>query len=200
MNSPIHINKCPNADAAVTKASQDLAAALQQALAENTDILLLLSGGGNLVVAQNTQGLINQSRITTYVLDERFSRDPAQNNSLQLQAAGIEVELTVPAATESVEEFAARFNGEITTWLLEHPQGKIICTWGMGPDGHVAGISPMPDEADRYQETFYQTTQLVVGYEGNLQPPTRVTVTPTFICQKIDILLGVPSKMLGRNF
>lgn len=203
MNNEVKRNMTPNkleihhydsADKAQAAATDELTKVLETSLSEKKKILLLLSGGGNLQVAEQVGlRLLNNEDITIYVLDERFSADATLNNSLQLQKIGIAVNLTVPTETETVAQFAERFNLQIQTWVDQNPDGQIICTWGMGPDGHVAGISPMPDEPERFAQTFIGRQQIVVGYTGNLVPPERVTVTADFLTNQVDILLGFVS-------
>ncbi len=186
----IEINKYPTLDDALVGAINELKKALSEELQKKRKILLLLSGGANLKVAQEAIELINNDMVTAYVLDERFSSDPSVNNSIQLSNLGINVCLTVPAETESINDFAERFDNEIRSWIENNHEGTILCTWGMGPDGHIAGISPMAESKDQFKKIFINTDKYVIGYSGNLIPPQRVTLTPSFITEKIDLALG----------
>ena len=137
---------------------------------------------------------MHHEALTIYVFDERFSSEPSLNNSLQIQALGVPITLTVPTKTETLSAFAHRFNQVLTEWLTTNQQGVVIATLGMGPDGHIAGISPFPEDPNRFAEIFNQD-QMAVGYIGNLQPPERVTVTPKFL-KRITTIIGV---ITGQN-
>lgn len=185
-----NIKSCKTAQEAINLATAKLIDSLQIALNRNKKILLLLSGGSNLkILDQISKELINNPNITSYVLDERFSKDPSLNNSLQIKEKGVDIKLTVPSDQESLLDFASRFNDELKIWLEQNPDGEIICTLGMGPDGHIAGISPMPDDQDRFEQTFSQN-QLVIGYTGNLSPAERVTTSPNFL-SKINLFVAL---------
>lgn len=185
-----NIKSCKIAEEAINLATAKLIDSLQIALNHNKKILLLLSGGSNLkILDQISKELINNPNITSYVLDERFSKDPSLNNSLQIKEKGVNIKLTVPSDQESLLDFASRFNDELKIWLEQNPEGEIICTLGMGPDGHIAGISPMPDDQDRFEQTFSQN-QLVIGYTGNLSPAERVTTSPNFL-SKINLFVAL---------
>ncbi|PIR59156.1 MAG: hypothetical protein COU69_02100 [Candidatus Pacebacteria bacterium CG10_big_fil_rev_8_21_14_0_10_56_10] len=150
---------------------------------ESDGTLLLLSGGSNIALAQQLPAeLFHHQRLTCLPLDERFSADPQLNNSLQLQAAGLPVAATVPSDDETLEMFATRFRLLLDAWLRRHPAGQVVAIIGVGADGHLAGISPFPDQPQRFERLF-GGQQSVVGYEGNLQPAQRVTVTPHFLAR-----------------
>ncbi len=185
-----NIKSCKTAEEAIDLATSKLTDSLQTALDRNKKILLLLSGGSNLkIVDQISKELINNPNIASYVLDERFSKDPSLNNSLQIKEKGVNINLTVPGDQESLLDFTNRFNDELKAWLEKNPEGEIICTLGMGPDGHIAGISPMPDDQDLFEQTFSQN-QLVIGYTGNLSPAERVTTSPNFL-SKINLFVAL---------
>ena len=159
-------------------------------------MLLLLSGGSNLKVLEKMdKNILNDSAVTKYVLDERFSSDPTENNSKQIEAIGVHIQPTIPREGETLDSFAARFNTDLKNWIKTHPGGKIICTLGMGSDGHIAGISPMFGNPEAFTETF-NTNELVVGYSGGLTPPQRVTVTPKFLTESVDTVIGL---VLGES-
>lgn len=197
------IKSCKLAEEAINLATAKLADSLQIALARNKKILLLLSGGSNLkILDQISKELVNNPNIASYVLDERFSKDPSLNNSLQIKEKGVNIKLTVPGDQESLLDFASRFNDELETWLEQNPGGEIICTLGMGPDGHIAGISPMPDDQDRFEQTFSQN-QLVIGYTGNLAPAERVTTSPIFLAKVnlfVALILGEAKRPVFNDF
>jgi 6-phosphogluconolactonase/glucosamine-6-phosphate isomerase/deaminase len=177
---------------ALSSAVAELKRVLEETVRQGQDVLLLLSGGSNLKVLEKIdKELLNHPKMTKYVLDERFSTDPKENNSKQIDALGIQVQPTVPGDGETLEAFASRFDGELKKWKTEHPQGKTVATLGMGPDGHIAGIGPKPEDEVGFAETFYNTDKLVVGYIGSLTPPQRVTVTPKFLKSYVDEMIGL---------
>jgi 6-phosphogluconolactonase/glucosamine-6-phosphate isomerase/deaminase len=133
--------------------------------------------------------------VTVTVLDERFSSDPKVNNWLVVKdtdfyrrvvEVGGELIETVPRQGEGLDEFAERWEGELRDWRKKNPHGRVVATIGIGEDGHVAGISPFPEESERFVE-FMFTDKWVKGYVGNLQPAERVTVTAKFMEEKIDV-------------
>lgn len=193
INAPsdrIKIESCETAEKAIDLAAAKLANSLENALSSNKKILLLLSGGSNLkILDQIPKGLLDNKNITIYVLDERFSSDPSLNNSLQIKEKGININLTVPTDQESLQDFTSRFNNELRLWLDQNPVGEVISTLGMGPDGHMAGISPMPEDQKKFDETFNQD-KLVIGYTGNLSPAERVTVSPAFLA-RINLFIAL---------
>lgn len=198
-----HIKSCKTAEEAIDLATSKLTDSLQTALDRNKKILLLLSGGSNLkIVDQISKELINNPNIASYVLDERFSKDPSLNNSLQIKEKGVNINLTFPGDQESLLDFTNRFNDELKAWLEKNPEGEIICTLGMGPDGHIAGISPMPDDQDLFEQTFSQN-QLVIGYTGDLSPAERVTTSPNFLSKInlfVALILGEAKRPVFNDF
>jgi 6-phosphogluconolactonase/glucosamine-6-phosphate isomerase/deaminase len=171
--------------AAVQRLTRALAAAHQDA----EPVLLLLSGGSNLAIAAAVDTQLYKN-VTILPLDERYSTDPSTNNSLQMQALGLPVQLVVPEPSETVAALGIRFEQLLKDWRQQHPQGKIIITLGMGTDGHIAGISPLPDNPNRFDQLFVTTHQWAVGYEGLLLPPERVTVTMPFLLTQVDQGIG----------
>lgn len=174
--------------AASEAAQAELEKALLASQKDKVPVLLLLSGGSALdVVADLDSSLLTATTIMP--LDERFSSNPALNNSLQMQALGLPVTLLVPEASESLETFGQRFDQLLHDWRRQYPQGVIIATIGMGPDGHVAGISPMPTTPEKFDSLFVTTSAWAVGYSGNLEPAERATVTVEFL-EEIDLAIG----------
>lgn len=183
----MHWQPYPSADAALTAARTALARALHGAISENKPILLLLSGGSNIRVARSIEPSVwEYSQLTALVLDERFSADAEYNNSLQLQDLGLPVLITAPESGEAAIDFGKRFDRILRDWFVQHSDGVCIATIGMGGDGHVAGISPFPENAETFNVLF-GGEQLAIGYNGHLNPSERVTVTPHFLQTKLDV-------------
>ncbi len=153
--------------------------------------LLLLSGGSALdIVDMVDSELMSRENITIYPLDERFSNDPTANNSLLLRERGAPTYALVPDTGETVEHMGERFDKTLKDWRQKHPQGVIICTFGVGPDGHTSGISPM-DDSERFAQLFSKSNAHAVGYRGSLTPPERVTTTATFLQTQVDVAIGL---------
>lgn len=175
-----------------TDAAERAAVLLSRKITENTaSILLLLSGGSALRIVGALRPDIFTSRVTIGVLDERVSNAPAENNFLQLAAHPVIKQAIVNGAStidtaalagESPEELAARFEGALREWRLQHGGGEIIATVGMGPDGHAFGMMPYPDDPDTFRKQFIETDHWVVGYDAGdkNQYPLRATTTVVF--------------------
>ena len=176
----------PEKSAVVERAVQHLETSLREALAQGKKILFLVSGGSNIdLLKAMDQALLANPNITIFPLDERHDAG-ALNNSLIIQAAGIPIHPMVPAENETVTEFGKRYHAFLANWMAENSDGKSIALIGIGPDGHTAGISPGVQVW--FDQTFMalEKNTWAVGYEGNLQPPQRVTVTPQFLAEKLD--------------
>jgi len=130
--------------------------------------------------------LVANGQLVIFPLDERY--DPAQNNSQQIQAAGIGIQLMVPRKTETLAQFAERLNVAIARWLSAHPRHRIVGTIGIGENAHYAGISPLADAAAFPKIFGAPLPKYVVGYVGELVPPERITTTPAFINTFDDII------------
>lgn len=154
---------------------------------ENTQkVLFLVSGGSNIELLKLLDpSLLAHPSVTVFPLDERY--DTGQlNNSLLIRKAGIPIHRMIPESGESLFAFGQRYHRFLETWLVENEHGKVVALIGIGPDGHTAGISP--GEENWFTQTFVQLPPhtWAIGYEGQLQPPQRVTVTPEFLQTKID--------------
>ena len=180
-------------------------------LKRDKDVLLLLSGGS--VLSLYSVGLLGLSnRITIGVLDERYSDDPKVNNFQtisktqlykQAKKSGCNFIDTSVRKSESAQELAERFEKELRKWKNDHPDGIVITTQGMGPDGHTAGMMPYPESKDMFKKLFENQDSWVVGYDsGNKNPyPLRVTTTMQFLRNIIDIsiMYAAPEDFAERS-
>ncbi len=89
---------------------------------------------------------------------------------------------TLTLVDDTIDTLAARFEEGLAAWRTEHPSGIIVGLFGMGDDGHTAGIFPMPEDLEAFADCF-QSDRLVVGYRApeTATIPLRVTVTLTGI-------------------
>ncbi len=77
--------------------------------------------------------------------------------------------------------------------------GKVISLFGMGADGHMAGIFPFPENEAFFNGEFIETSRFAVGYDvGEKNPYTeRITTTlPAFktMDRSFAYVLGVNKK------
>ena len=167
---------------------------LTDALNKQQPVLVLASGGSALRMLDYVS--VDAGQVTLGVLDERFSVAPMHRNTEALLQTpfGRQVRqfgeiLHVNQDTfRSVEAFAAHLEQWVRDWREVNSDGVIICTQGVGEDGHTAGILPMPQDADRFTEWF-ESDAWFVGYdtEGAGRFQYRVTATATFLQNVVDV-------------
>ena len=174
------------------QATREAATGLNKLLAENKDsaVLFLVSGGSALGILDHIDVSNLNEKITIGVLNERFSLDKKINNFLQLQAskffaaaanAGCNFIGTEPRPGELIEDLTSRWQLSLKNWQAENPDGKIFATFGLGPDGHTAGILPYPENLEFFSKNF-ENQHLITGYSatGKNPYPERVTTTLAF--------------------
>lgn len=173
-------------------ATETAALALNEIFAQNlnTHKLFLVSGGSALKILDYIKPEYLNEELTVTLVDERFSEDPEINNFLNLQKTAffqtaLEREVhfigTLPRPGEIVADMVSRFEMALKNWKNQNPQGKIIALFGMGTDGHTAGIFPFPENPKFFSEEF-ESSKWVVGYTAPQKAkfPQRVTTTFTF--------------------
>ncbi len=147
-----------------TELEHALSSALNTALAKNEPVLWLVPGGSNISIAVKVMASLdsaNLAHLTIALTDERYgSPGHADSNYFQLRQNGFNpggaqfadllegasFEETVDASSKTMEEM---FAGAKT----------VIGFFGMGPDGHIAGILPHSPAAVS-DETW------MIGYDG----------------------------------
>ena len=147
-----------------------LAERINQQMAADQPVLWLLSGGSAIGTAVVASRLIKPNPLLNVSLaDERYGQ-PAHNNSnfRQLQAAGFELPIVPILNGGTVEREASIFS----RFLFDHQNDYRIGLFGMGTDGHTAGI--LPDSA-----ATADRDDLVFFYPG--AKFERITVTPRFL-------------------
>lgn len=171
---------------------------LEKIMLENSEknILLLFSGGSALSILSSVKNGLGEN-ITISVLDERYSVDPHVNNFMQIfetlfysiaKENGCKFIDTRIIRDETIGDLSIRFKKEINGWKEKNPDGLIIITQGMGPDGHTSGIMPYPENKDLFEKQFDDKNNWVIGYDaGNKsQYSKRVTTTLPFL-RTVDI-------------
>ncbi len=158
--------------------------------------LLLLAGGSAFSFLDFIETEVFSPNITIAMGDERYDRDEKVNNFTQLSktqfyktasASGAHFFDSHVQKNESFEEFGDRFEKNIQRWLIENPEGTIVATFGVGEDGHTAGILPFPENPEHFKNLFEKNPTSVIFDAGTKnQFPFRATVTLPFIRTKIQ--------------
>ena len=150
--------------------------------------LLLLSGGSALSVLDHIEN-DDWKSVTVTMLDERFEEDGSHNNFSQLESmawfakvikGGCKIISTKIQTDDTQASLTERMDSSLRKWKNENPAGKIMAIFGIGADGHTAGIFPFPENQNFFQELFAKDSW-VVGYDasGKNEFPFRVTTTLT---------------------
>jgi 6-phosphogluconolactonase/glucosamine-6-phosphate isomerase/deaminase len=181
----VYRSSCPSADA-----GNALSALLR--LISSEPVLLMVSGGSAFSILEHVEQDVLGPHVTVCLLDERFSDAPDVNNFLQLQqtdfykqcvGAGVHVIATDGAAGTTIEGLVTHMDTALHQWKRTNPEGVVIATMGIGPDGHTAGIFPGEYGVD------FEGDAWVVGYEVPKevnQHTKRITVTHTFLRDIVD--------------
>lgn len=178
---------------------------------QNKPFLLMLSGGSSLALLDHIDTNLINDRITLSVLDERYSTNPIENNYSLICTtdfykkavdAGAHFIDTSVRVGETLEQHASRFADALKKWRKENPQADIIATMGIGPDGHIAGIMPYPEDRSLFKELF-EGTSWITGYDARNAAGVkknsfslRTTPTMTFIRENITCAI---SYVTGEN-
>lgn len=170
-------------------AGDELTALLQQY--RERPVLLLLSGGSALSLLDYVDHEVLTSQLTLSVLDERFDLRSGVNNCAQLKETAFFKAATLRGATyinterapkETLSEAASRYDDALMLWQAEHEDGVILATFGVGVEGHTAGI--FPDSVELLET--YTSIIAAITLEPQVHPYTeRFTVTPHFIATSI---------------
>lgn len=160
-------------------------------------VLFLTSGGSALQLVERIKKVFLKPSLTISVLDERYSEDKNVNNFALLTKtvfyndaakAGCSFIDTRVHHNENGETHADRFQKQLKQWRTENSEGIIIATMGMGPDGHISGIMPFPENETLFNDYFENEAVWVKHYNaGNKNEyPLRTTTTIPFIEREID--------------
>jgi 6-phosphogluconolactonase/glucosamine-6-phosphate isomerase/deaminase len=156
------------------------------ALLKDAPLLLFVSGGSSLTVLPYIENE-DYDGVTVAPLDERFEESNKHNNFSQLKAlpwskqflkkGGKFISTKVPKG-DAQQKLAERFEKQINHWTKNNPNGRMIALFGMGSDGHTAGIFPYPENRDLFEHMF-DAEKLVVSYDaaGKNSFTKRITTT-----------------------
>ena len=170
-------------------------AALNKLLKETKgkDVLLLLSGGSSLEIANGIDGRSITSSLTVSALDERFTFDEESSNFAALKQTKIWPQLWAvnastidprPKESDTLELAANRYDTLIKKWHEEHVAGIVIVTMGIGADGHIAGVLPFPEDPVLFHALFEDTLKHITGYNASPEKnphPERITTTLRYL-------------------
>jgi 6-phosphogluconolactonase/glucosamine-6-phosphate isomerase/deaminase len=162
---------------------------------QGENVLLLLSGGSVLETLKYIKVDNLGPNITIAMLDERFSRDKKINNFLQFSQSSFYKKAiskschllgSIPNENELLNDFGQRLEKNILNWFNNNKKGRVIGVFGIGEDGHTAGIMPYPENKERFNYLFNNPTKMMVGYEINKSQEMykhneRITITIPFI-------------------
>ena len=180
------------------------------------DILLLFSGGSACAILPHIDNVLLTPKVTISVLDERHTQDKAQQNIAIIRAWLHENTLHVddtqrdklsrhadwekycvqyvplidptPHEGEDVADCGFRFNMALKAWHVTHQHGVVIATCGIGEDGHIAGILPMPQNPHMFSALFETKGLCAVGYKHSATANAhkkRITTTLFYAQQHI---------------
>jgi 6-phosphogluconolactonase/glucosamine-6-phosphate isomerase/deaminase len=192
----IALNSYPTREEAFAKAAEYLNVLFFDS--QPQPILFLSSGGSALELVEYIREENILPDVTITVLDERYSRDPEENNFSRLaatrffeiaQSKDCDFIDTRVADGESLEEFARRFEEGLRRWEEDNPNGVVIATMGIGADGHISGILPYPESKRTFDELFETEGRWVRGYDAGDEKnpyPERATTTMPFLRDYID--------------
>lgn len=157
-----------------TGLAEVLAGAINDALGKHSRVIWLLPGGSNIPLCVQAMQLVAGELSAKLVLmqtDERYvPLASADCNWLQLQQAGLDVKQaqTFPMLVndaEPLENVAQRYANTVKEQFAA--ADYIIGQFGIGADGHIAGIKPGSPAA--------HSKQLVAGYQA--EDFKRLTLT-----------------------
>lgn len=158
------------------RGSAMLAETIVSALEANKSVLWLVSGGSNIPIAKDVSAILHHelapaklTGISVTLTDERFgSVGHADSNWAKLKEAGFDfIGMNAVPILGNVN-----FESTVKEWKMKIASlfkscDFIVGQFGIGSDGHVAGILPY--------SYYAHSMDLVIGYDA--QKFTRITIT-----------------------
>lgn len=168
-----------------SKAADALCKRLAAELKNGKLVLWLVPGGSNIPLTVQVMNKLpdeHLDRLAVALTDERFGPYGHPDSNMQqflqagFQARGASVIPVLQPATQTLSiEAVAQQYATLIGFMLQHAQ-VVIGQFGMGTDGHIAGILPGSPAVD--------SDALAIGYDT----PTfrRITLTPA-VLQRINV-------------
>jgi len=159
--------------------AQHIAAYINKQLEEGKSVLWLVSGGSAVGVAVQVRNLLgplsSNNQLHVALIDERFGEPGhADSNERQLLDAGFDLsKLTFHPvlAGHDIDKTTRDYDAKLVK--LVSKVDSIIGLFGMGSDGHTAGLLP--------GNPLMGSSSLVGHFDG--PDYQRITITPAFIRQ-----------------
>lgn len=156
-----------------TDLGEKLADALTSALQAHDRVIWLVPGGSNITISVDAMRQLDTELTQKLVImqtDERFvALDSSDCNWRQLRDAGFEIKhataFPILAEGESRDETVARYSETVLREFIA--ADYIVGQFGVGADGHIAGIKPNSPAST--------SDTLVCGYQG--EDFERITLT-----------------------
>jgi 6-phosphogluconolactonase/glucosamine-6-phosphate isomerase/deaminase len=167
-------------------------------------VLLMLAGGSAREVLDFINAEYLTPEVTVTVTDERYTDDMGENNFDMLQTTklyqnlmsadsycintsvvGGDVAYDESNPGAGAEAHAMRFERHIREWMQDFEKtGTIIGLFGMGADGHTAGIIPGLFDDAEFEQKFLGESDVAVVPMGKDNPGFQFRVTTTLSFMK----------------
>jgi 6-phosphogluconolactonase/glucosamine-6-phosphate isomerase/deaminase len=161
---------------------------LDKTLESGLKVLWLLCGGSNVQLELDVFKALKHAtrdKLVISLVDDRFVAMDSQNSNWhQLIDGGLNGEraqLEPPVVDWSLSIDDAAHDWAVRLQRRIDDADAVIALYGIGPDGHIAGIVPNG-------VAVAEREKLVVGYQGHDFP--RITTTPLLIPQ-LDLAIAV---------
>lgn len=154
-------------------------------------ILFFSSGGSALQILEHVHTSCMFKDLTLTVLDER-AHLTARNFKALTETSFFKKVFSEGARviepfleTTVLQDAANIFEEKILTWNECHKDGLMIATFGVGADGHIAGIFPSHDDPTWFNTQYMVPKKYIVGFDAGERNtyPLRLTATPLLICK-----------------
>jgi 6-phosphogluconolactonase/glucosamine-6-phosphate isomerase/deaminase len=177
-------------------AGRRIGGAIRTATEAGQSVLLHIAGGSAAAVLDSIPFDLPYQKVTCAVTDERVSTASGENNFAALSASawfvraedeGMEAIDTTAHVGESPEALRDRFDAAVRTWHDRNPGGAVIGLFGIGTDGHTAGMIPGCLSDAEFEERFCGDAWVATLDATGVNPfPERVTLTLSYIKDRVD--------------